>query len=197
MDRFKLALFLYMIEIRESNIEFYKPYLKLYKIDEEKYMNYAVEEGYIKVTKAAEGIELATVKMLKDVLRTKGLLQTGNKEQLINRLREFLTPEEQAKYFENVQYRLTSEGRKYLLEHSFVIDYHKNFKATDKFTLKMIGEKALAEGLTYHEAVQALERKKIDDEKTAEVELKDGFGKKYIIVGIAIMIIVVAINMWL
>lgn len=197
MDRFKLALFLYMIEIRESNIEFYKPYLKLYKIDEEKYMNYAVEEGYIKVTKAAEGIELATVKMLKDVLRTKGLLQTGNKEQLINRLKEFLTPEELAKYFENIQYRLTSEGRKYLLEHSFVIDYHKNFKATDKFTLKMIGEKALAEGLTYHEAVQALERKKIDDEKTAEVELKDGFGKKYIIVGIAIMIIVVAINMWL
>lgn len=197
MDKFKLALFLYMIEIREKDIEFYKPYLKLYKIDEEKYMNYALKHNYIKINRATEGIELATVKELKDVLKKAGLIQTGNKEQLIERLKNCLSFEELSMYFNDHRYKLLPAGKKYLKEYEFVIDYHNNFKATDKFTLKMIGEKAVSENLTYYEAIRALQDKKIADEESAKIELKDSFGKGYLIAGVVVITIAIIINILL
>lgn len=110
MENFKIVLLLKLISGAEYNTEASKLLLNKYEINEENYLKIALKEDYIKIYDIQQG----TVKELKEILKNAGLVQTGNKEMLIQRVTENIGEDELKKYFGNDKYKLTPLGRKFL-----------------------------------------------------------------------------------
>ena len=110
MENFNIILLLKLINEMKYDTEASKLLLSKYEIDEKKYLKIGLKEDYIKIYDIQQG----TVKELKEILKNAGLVQTGNKETLIQRVINNIDEEELKKYFGNDKYKLTPLGRKFL-----------------------------------------------------------------------------------
>ena len=110
MENFNIILLLKLINEMKYDTEASKLLLSKYEIDEKKYLKIGLKEDYIKIYDIQHG----TVKELKEILKNAGLVQTGNKETLIQRVINNIDEEELKKYFGNDKYKLTPLGRKFL-----------------------------------------------------------------------------------
>lgn len=213
MENFKIVLLLKLISGAEYNTEASKLLLNKYEINEENYLKIALKEDYIKIYDIQQG----TVKELKEILKNAGLVQTGNKEMLIQRITENIGEDELKKYFGNDKYKLTPLGRKFLkdnieeLEEVLAGNGEKgNKEAVEEILVEEKIEEApteiIKETEIKEETAKETEEIKIEvKEKTEEkaikeekiVEHKDKFANNYIIAGIIIIVAVVCINMFL
>lgn len=213
MENFKIVLLLKLISGAEYNTEASKLLLNKYEINEENYLKIALKEDYIKIYDIQQG----TVKELKEILKNAGLVQTGNKEMLIQRVTENIDEDELKKYFGNDKYKLTPLGRKFLkdnieeLEEVLAGNGEKgNKEAVEEILVEEKIEEApteiIKETEIKEETAKETEEIKIEvKEKTEEkaikeekiVEHKDKFANNYIIAGIIIIVAVVCINMFL
>ncbi|EHO85079.1 SAP domain-containing protein [Fusobacterium ulcerans] len=213
MENFKIVLLLKLISGAEYNTEASKLLLNKYEINEENYLKIALKEDYIKIYDIQQG----TVKELKEILKNAGLVQTGNKEMLIQRVTENIGEDELKKYFGNDKYKLTPLGRKFLkdnieeLEEVLAGNGEKgNKEAVEEILVEEKIEEApieiIKETEIKEETAKETEKIKIEvKEKTEEkaikeekiVEHKDKFANNYIIAGIIIIVAVVCINMFL
>lgn len=213
MENFKIVLLLKLISGAEYNTEASKLLLNKYEINEENYLKIALKEDYIKIYDIQQG----TVKELKEILKNAGLVQTGNKEMLIQRVTENIDEDELKKYFGNDKYKLTPLGRKFLkdnieeLEEVLAGNGEKgNKEAVEEILVEEKIEEApteiIKETEIKEETAKETEEIKIEvKEKTEEkaikeekiVEHKDKFTNNYIIAGIIIIVAVVCINMFL
>lgn len=213
MENFKIVLLLKLISGAEYNTEASKLLLNKYEINEENYLKIALKEDYIKIYDIQQG----TVKELKEILKNAGLVQTGNKEMLIQRVTENIGEDELKKYFGNDKYKLTPLGRKFLkdnieeLEEVLAGNGKKgNKEAVEEILVEEKIEEApieiIKETEIKEETAKETEKIKIEvKEKTEEkaikeekiVEHKDKFANNYIIAGIIIIVAVVCINMFL
>lgn len=213
MENFKIVLLLKLISGAEYNTEASKLLLNKYEINEENYLKIALKEDYIKIYDIQQG----TVKELKEILKNAGLVQTGNKEMLIQRVTENIGEDELKKYFGNDKYKLTPLGRKFLkdnieeLEEVLAGNGEKgNKEAVEEILVEEKIEEApieiIKETEIKEETAKETEEIKIEvKEKTEEkaikeekiVEHKDKFANNYIIAGIIIIVAVVCINMFL
>lgn len=213
MENFKIVLLLKLISGAEYNTEASKLLLNKYEINEENYLKIALKEDYIKIYDIQQG----TVKELKEILKNAGLVQTGNKEMLIQRVTENIGEDELKKYFGNDKYKLTPLGRKFLkdnieeLEEVLAGNGEKgNKEAVEEILVEEKIEEApieiVKETEIKEETAKETEKIKIEvKEKTEEkaikeekiVEHKDKFANNYIIAGIIIIVAVVCINMFL
>lgn len=110
MENFKIGLLLKLVNDGDYDTEDSKSLLNKYEINEKNYLKTALKEDYIKICDIHQG----TVKELKEILKNAGLVQTGNKETLIQRVSENVNETELKKYFGNDKYKLTPLGRKFL-----------------------------------------------------------------------------------
>lgn len=110
MENFKIGLLLKLVNGGDYDTEDSKSLLNKYEINEKNYLKTALKEDYIKICDIHQG----TVKELKEILKNAGLVQTGNKETLIQRVSENVNETELKKYFGNDKYKLTPLGRKFL-----------------------------------------------------------------------------------
>lgn len=110
MENFKIGLLLKLVNDGDYDTEDSKSLLNKYEINEKNYLKTALKEDYIKIC----DIHQRTVKELKEILKNAGLVQTGNKETLIQRVSENVNETELKKYFGNDKYKLTPLGRKFL-----------------------------------------------------------------------------------
>lgn len=110
MENFKIGLLLKLVNDGDYDTEDSKSLLNKYEINEKNYLKTALKEDYIKICDIQQG----TVKELKEILKNAGLVQTGNKETLIQRVSENVNETELKKYFGNDKYKLTPLGRKFL-----------------------------------------------------------------------------------
>jgi hypothetical protein len=213
VENFKIVLLLKLISGAEYNTEASKLLLNKYEINEENYLKIALKEDYIKIYDIQQG----TVKELKEILKNAGLVQTGNKEMLIQRVTENIDEDELKKYFGNDKYKLTPLGRKFLkdnieeLEEVLAGNGEKgNKEAVEEILVEEKIEEApteiIKETEIKEETAKETEEIKIEvKEKTEEkaikeekiVEHKDKFANNYIIAGIIIIVAVVCINMFL
>lgn len=213
MENFKIVLLLKLISGAEYNTEASKLLLNKYEINEENYLKIALKEDYIKIYDIQQG----TVKELKEILKNAGLVQTGNKEMLIQRVTENIDEDELKKYFGNDKYKLTPLGRKFLkdnieeLEEVLAGNGEKGNKETveeilveekiEEAPTEIIKETEIKEETAKEteeikiEVKEKTEEKAIKEEKI--VEHKDKFANNYIIAGIIIIVAVVCINMFL
>ena len=109
MENFKIGLLLKLVNDGDYDTEDSKSLLNKYEINEKNYLKTALKEDYIKICDIHQG----TVKELKEILKNAGLVQTGNKETLIQRVSENVNETELKKYFGNDKYKLTPLGRKF------------------------------------------------------------------------------------
>jgi len=110
VENFKIGLLLKLVNDGDYDTEDSKSLLNKYEINEKNYLKTALKEDYIKICDIHQG----TVKELKEILKNAGLVQTGNKETLIQRVSENVNETELKKYFGNDKYKLTPLGRKFL-----------------------------------------------------------------------------------
>ena len=200
MENFKIVLLLKLISGAEYNTEASKLLLNKYEINEENYLKIALKEDYIKIYDIQQG----TVKELKEILKNAGLVQTGNKEMLIQRVTENIDEDELKKYFGNDKYKLTPLGRKFLkdnieeLEEVLAGNGEKgNKEAVEEILVEEKIEEApteiIKETEIKEETAKETEEIKIEvKEKTEEkgikeekiVEHKDKFANNYVSIGI-------------
>lgn len=220
MENFKIVLLLKLISGAEYNTEASKLLLNKYEINEENYLKIALKEDYIKIYDIQQG----TVKELKEILKNAGLVQTGNKEMLIQRVTENISEDELKKYFGNDKYKLTPLGRKFLKDN--IEELEEVLAGNGEKGNKEAVEEILVEEKIEETPIEAVEKVEVEEEiieeapteiiketeikeevkeKTEEkaikeekiVEHKDKFANNYIIAGIIIIVAVVCINMFL
>ena len=221
MENFKIGLLLKLVNDGDYNTEDSKSLLNKYEINEKNYLKTALKEDYIKICDIQQG----TVKELKEILKKAGLVQTGNKETLIQRVSENVNETELKKYFGNDKYKLTPLGRKFLKDNMEDIEkilskngeeekkeeavvgetreeiiVKEEIKEKREDTVK--DEEKIEEVIKIDETEKKAEKviKKEETKEKTEKEVlvhKDKFAKNYIIAGIIIIVVVVCINMFL
>ena len=212
-----MVLLLKLINEMDYDTEASKVLLDKYGIDKKNYLKIALKEDYIKIYDIQQG----TVKDLKEILKNAGLVQTGNKEILMQRVIDNIDEKELKKYFGNDKYKLTPLGRKFLKDN--IEELEEVLAGNGEKENKEAVEGILAEEKIEETPIEAVEKIGVEDEIIEEnsteikeikievkekieekvikeekvVEHKDKFAKNYIVVGVIIILIVVCINLFL
>lgn len=204
-----MVLLLKLINEMDYDTEASKVLLDKYGIDKKNYLKIALKEDYIKIYDIQQG----TVKDLKEILKNAGLVQTGNKEILMQRVIDNIDEKELKKYFGNDKYKLTPLGRKFLKDN--IEELEEVLAGNGEKENKEAVEGILAEEKIEETPIEAVEKVEVEEETvkgTEEikvevkekaikeekiVEHKDKFANNYIIAGIIIIVAVVCINMFL
>ena len=170
--------------------------LSKYEIDEKKYLKIGLKEDYIKIYDIQQG----TVKELKEILKNAGLVQTGNKETLIQRVINNIDEEELKKYFGNDKYKLTPLGRKFLRDNIEELEeiLSENGEKKKEKPMEEIAEEPIKEIKIEEEVNKNIKKEeRIENVEAKVVEHKDKFAKNYIVTGVIIILAVVCINIFL
>lgn len=158
MENFKIVLLLKLISGAEYNTEASKLLLNKYEINEENYLKIALKEDYIKIYDIQQG----TVKELKEILKNAGLVQTGNKEMLIQRVTENIGEDELKKYFGNDKYKLTPLGRKFLKDN--IEELEEVLAGNEEKGNKEAVEEILVEEKIEETPIEAVEKVEVEEE---------------------------------
>lgn len=158
MENFKIVLLLKLISGAEYNTEASKLLLNKYEINEENYLKIALKEDYIKIYDIQQG----TVKELKEILKNAGLVQTGNKEMLIQRVTENIGEDELKKYFGNDKYKLTPLGRKFLKDN--IEELEEVLAGNGEKGNKEAVEEILVEEKIEETPIEAVEKVEVEEE---------------------------------
>ena len=158
MENFKIVLLLKLISGAEYNTEASKLLLNKYEINEENYLKIALKEDYIKIYDIQQG----TVKELKEILKNAGLVQTGNKEMLIQRVTENISEDELKKYFGNDKYKLTPLGRKFLKDN--IEELEEVLAGNGEKRNKEAVEEILVEEKIEETPIEAVEKVEVEEE---------------------------------
>lgn len=158
MENFKIVLLLKLISGAEYNTEASKLLLNKYEINEENYLKIALKEDYIKIYDIQQG----TVKELKEILKNAGLVQTGNKEMLIQRVTENISEDELKKYFGNDKYKLTPLGRKFLKDN--IEELEEVLAGNGEKGNKEAVEEILVEEKIEETPIEAVEKVEVEEE---------------------------------
>lgn len=159
MENFKIGFLLKLVNDGDYDTEDSKSLLNKYEINEGNYLKTALKEDYIKICDIHQG----TVKELKEILKNAGLVQTGNKETLIQRVSENVNETELKKYFGNDKYKLTPLGRKFLKD---------NIEEIEKI-LSENGEEEKKEEAREEIIVEEEIQKKIENTVKAEEKIEE------------------------
>ncbi|WP_339010542.1 hypothetical protein LIY46_09325 [Fusobacterium varium] len=163
MENFKIGLLLKLVNDGDYDTEDSKSLLNKYEINEKNYLKTALKEDYIKICDIHQG----TVKELKEILKNAGLVQTGNKETLIQRVSENVNETELKKYFGNDKYKLTPLGRKFLKDNMENIE-----KALSENEEKEKKEEAVVEETREEIIAEEEIQKKIENTVKAEEKIE-------------------------
>lgn len=158
MENFKIVFLLKLISGAEYNTEASKLLLNKYEINEENYLKIALKEDYIKIYDIQQG----TVKELKEILKNAGLVQTGNKEMLIQRVTENIGEDELKKYFGNDKYKLTPLGRKFLKDN--IEELEEVLAGNGEKGNKEAVEEILVEEKIEETPIEAVEKVEVEEE---------------------------------
>ncbi|WP_373077106.1 SAP domain-containing protein [Fusobacterium varium] len=196
MENFNIILLLKLINEMKYDTEASKLLLSKYEIDEKKYLKIGLKEDYIKIYDIQQG----TVKELKEILKNAGLVQTGNKETLIQRVINNIDEEELKKYFGNDKYKLTPLGRKFLRDNIEELEeiLSENGEKKKEKPMEEIAEEPIKEIKIEEEINKNIKKEeRIENVEAKVVEHKDKFAKNYIVTGVIIILAVVCINIFL
>ena len=174
MENFKIGLLLKLVNDGDYDTEDSKSLLNKYEINEKNYLKTALKEDYIKICDIHQG----TVKELKEILKNAGLVQTGNKETLIQRVSENVNETELKKYFGNDKYKLTPLGRKFLKDNMENIEktLSENEEKKEEAVVEETREKIIAEEEIQNKienTVKAEEKIEKIEDKIEEVIIKE------------------------
>lgn len=92
-------------------------------INSKEYLDYALENNYIRISTPLENIENSTLKNIKLALKESGLKQAGEKEEIKERLKENGNIEVINRIFVDSIYKLTEKGEKLLKDRDYAIFY--------------------------------------------------------------------------
>ena len=151
-----------------------KVLLDKYGIDKKNYLKIALKEDYIKIYDIQQG----TVKDLKEILKNAGLVQTGNKEILMQRVIDNIDEKELKKYFGNDKYKLTPLGRKFLKDN--IEELEEVLAGNGEKENKEAVEGILAEEKIEETPIEAVEKIGVEDEIIEEnsTEIKEEAAKE-------------------
>ncbi len=166
MENFKIGLLLKLVNDGDYDTEDSKSLLNKYEINEKNYLKTALKEDYIKICDIHQG----TVKELKEILKNAGLVQTGNKETLIQRVSENVNETELKKYFGNDKYKLTPLGRKFLKDNMENIE--KTLSENEEKKEEAVVEETREEIIAEEEIQKKIENTVKAEEKIEKIEDK-------------------------
>ena len=169
-----MVLLLKLINEMDYDTEASKVLLDKYGIDKKNYLKIALKEDYIKIYDIQQG----TVKDLKEILKNAGLVQTGNKEILMQRVIDNIDEKELKKYFGNDKYKLTPLGRKFLKDN--IEELEEVLAGNGEKENKEAVEGILAEEKIEETPIEAVEKIGVEDEIIEEnsTELKEETAKE-------------------
>lgn len=138
------------------------------------YLKIALKEDYIKIYDIQQG----TVKDLKEILKNAGLVQTGNKEILMQRVIDNIDEKELKKYFGNDKYKLTPLGRKFLKDN--IKELEEVLAGNGEKENKEAVEGIIAEEKIEETPIEAVEKIGVEDEIIEEnsTEIKEETAKE-------------------
>ncbi|AVQ31829.1 MULTISPECIES: hypothetical protein [Fusobacterium] len=174
MENFNMVLLLKLINEMDYDTEASKVLLDKYGIDKKNYLKIALKEDYIKIYDIQQG----TVKDLKEILKNAGLVQTGNKEILMQRVIDNIDEKELKKYFGNDKYKLTPLGRKFLKDN--IEELEEVLAGNGEKENKEAVEGILAEEKIEETPIEAVEKIGVEDEIIEEnsTEIKEETAKE-------------------
>ncbi|MFR3819173.1 MAG: hypothetical protein ACLTXO_11585 [Fusobacterium varium] len=174
MENFNMVLLLKLINEMDYDTEASKVLLDKYGIDKKNYLKIALKEDYIKIYDIQQG----TVKDLKEILKNAGLVQTGNKEILMQRVIDNIDEKELKKYFGNDKYKLTPLGRKFLKDN--IKELEEVLAGNGEKENKEAVEGILAEEKIEETPIEAVEKIGVEDEIIEEnsTEIKEEAAKE-------------------
>ncbi|WP_462350929.1 hypothetical protein [Fusobacterium varium] len=174
MENFNMVLLLKLINEMDYDTEASKVLLDKYGIDKKNYLKIALKEDYIKIYDIQQG----TVKDLKEILKNAGLVQTGNKEILMQRVIDNIDEKELKKYFGNDKYKLTPLGRKFLKDN--IEELEEVLAGNGEKENKEAVEGILAEEKIEETPTEAVEKIGVEDEIIEEnsTEIKEETAKE-------------------
>lgn len=169
-----MVLLLKLINEMDYDTEASKVLLDKYGIDKKNYLKIALKEDYIKIYDIQQG----TVKDLKEILKNAGLVQTGNKEILMQRVIDNIDEKELKKYFGNDKYKLTPLGRKFLKDN--IEELEEVLAGNGEKENKEAIEGILAEEKIEETPIEAVEKIGVEDEIIEEnsTEIKEETAKE-------------------
>lgn len=169
-----MVLLLKLINEMNYDTEASKVLLDKYGIDKKNYLKIALKEDYIKIYDIQQG----TVKDLKEILKNAGLVQTGNKEILMQRVIDNIDEKELKKYFGNDKYKLTPLGRKFLKDN--IEELEEVLAGNGEKENKEAVEGILAEEKIEETPIEAVEKIGVEDEIIEEnsTEIKEETAKE-------------------
>ena len=169
VENFNMVLLLKLINEMDYDTEASKVLLDKYGIDKKNYLKIALKEDYIKIYDIQQG----TVKDLKEILKNAGLVQTGNKEILMQRVIDNIDEKELKKYFGNDKYKLTPLGRKFLKDN--IEELEEVLAGNGEKENKEAVEGILAEEKIEETPIEAVEKIGVEDEIIEEnsTEIKE------------------------
>lgn len=169
-----MVLLLKLINEMDYDTEASKVLLDKYGIDKKNYLKIALKEDYIKIYDIQQG----TVKDLKEILKNAGLVQTGNKEILMQRVIDNIDEKELKKYFGNDKYKLTPLGRKFLKDN--IEELEEVLAGNGEKENKEAVEGILAEEKIEETPIEAVEKIGVEDEIIEEnsTEIKEETAKE-------------------
>lgn len=169
-----MVLLLKLINEMDYDTEASKVLLDKYGIDKKNYLKIALKEDYIKIYDIQQG----TVKDLKEILKNAGLVQTGNKEILMQRVIDNIDEKELKKYFGNDKYKLTPLGRKFLKDN--IEELEDVLAGNGEKENKEAVEGILAEEKIEETPIEAVEKIGVEDEIIEEnsTEIKEETAKE-------------------
>lgn len=170
-----MVLLLKLINEMDYDTESSKVLLDKYGIDKKNYLKIALKEDYIKIYDIQQG----TVKDLKEILKNAGLVQTGNKEILMQRVIDNIIDEKELKkYFGNDKYKLTPLGRKFLKDN--IKELEEVLAGNGEKENKEAVEGILAEEKIEKTPIEAVEKIGVEDEIIEEnsTEIKEETAKE-------------------
>lgn len=169
-----MVLLLKLINEMDYDTEASKVLLDKYGIDKKNYLKIALKEDYIKIYDIQQG----TVKDLKEILKNAGLVQTGNKEILMQRVIDNIDEKELKKYFGNDKYKLTPLGRKFLKDN--IEELEEVLAGNGEKENKEAVEGIIAEEKIEETPIEAVEKIGVEDEIIEEnsTEIKEETAKE-------------------
>lgn len=169
-----MVLLLKLINEMDYDTEASKVLLDKYGIDKKNYLKIALKEDYIKIYDIQQG----TVKDLKEILKNAGLVQTGNKEILMQRVIDNIDEKELKKYFGNDKYKLTPLGRKFLKDN--IKELEEVLAGNGEKENKEAVEGIIAEEKIEETPIEAVEKIGVEDEIIEEnsTEIKEETAKE-------------------
>lgn len=174
VENFNMVLLLKLINEMDYDTEASKVLLDKYGIDKKNYLKIALKEDYIKIYDIQQG----TVKDLKEILKNAGLVQTGNKEILMQRVIDNIDEKELKKYFGNDKYKLTPLGRKFLKDN--IEELEEVLAGNGEKENKEAVEGIIAEEKIEETPIEAVEKIGVEDEIIEEnsTEIKEETAKE-------------------